>query len=150
MCAAGSLMAAKATPTRSRYHPGDGFCRTNQDGSNQTVASISLSSTPASEITADAVVVGITKGDDGPALASGAEALDAAYGGSLRSTLAALGATGKAGEITKVAGAGSVTAPVIVAVGLGPADGSTSNRTPRRAAGSSVLALAGTRPCEHG
>ncbi|HKE50887.1 MAG TPA: leucyl aminopeptidase [Actinomycetes bacterium] len=107
------------------------------------MASISLSSTPASEITADAVVVGITKGDDGPALASGAEALDAAYGRSLRSTLAALGATGKAGEITKVAGAGSVTAPVIVAVGLGPADDSTDTETLRRAAGSAVRALAG-------
>ena len=112
------------------------------------MASISLSGTPASEITADAVIVGITKGSDGPALAPGADALDTAYGGSLLSTLAALGATGKAGEITKVAGGGSVAAPVIVAVGLGSAgdqtDGGTDAETLRRAAGAAVRALAGT------
>ena len=108
------------------------------------MASISLSSTPTSEITADAVIVGITKGTDGPALAAAADALDAAYGGSLLSTLVALGATGKAGEITKIAGAGSVTAPVIVAVGLGPADRATDAEALRRGAGSAVRALAGT------
>ena len=108
------------------------------------MTTISLSSTPASEITADAVVVGITKGADGPALTPGADALDAAHGGSLAATLTALGATGKAGEITKIASAGSVAAPVVVAAGLGAPESATDVETLRRAAGSAVRALAGT------
>ena len=43
--------------------------------------------------------------------------------GSLAETLALLGATGAPGEVTKLATLGTVAAPVIAAVGLGPAPG---------------------------
>ena len=53
-------------------------------------------------------------------LASGAESVAAAFDGKLTETLALLGATGGAGEVTKLATLGTVTAPVVAAVGLGP------------------------------
>lgn len=68
---------------------------------------------------ADAIVVGVTQGPDGPRPAPGAEDVDAALGGKLAETLAALGATGKADEVTKIASAERLAAPLIAAVGLG-------------------------------
>ena len=53
--------------------------------------------------------------------------------GKLAETLALLGATGAPGEVTKLATLGTVSAPVIAAVGLGPAP--ADGRTPRRCAG---------------
>ncbi|MGH3159495.1 MAG: leucyl aminopeptidase, partial [Streptosporangiaceae bacterium] len=49
----------------------------------------------------DAVVIGITEYTGGPRLAPGAEPINQALGGTLISALAALGATGKAEEVTK-------------------------------------------------
>ncbi len=98
---------------------------------------------------ADAIIVGVAQGPDGPVPAPGAEEVDAALGGNLAETLAALGATGKAEEVTKIASAGKLTAPLIAAVGVGsPADGSApfDSEALRRAAGAAVRALTNGKP----
>ncbi len=95
---------------------------------------------------ADALVIGVTEGPGGPVPAHGSDDIDAALGGTLAATLAALGATGKQDELTKIASAGAIAAPLIVAVGLGPADqGGERGRLEslRRAAASAVRALTG-------
>ena len=106
----------------------------------------------------DAIIVGILQGAQGPELAPGAEPVDEALGGTLLAAAAALGATGKAEQTTKIATGpllaaasegGRPLAPVIVAVGLGraAADAANSDRAPefssealRRAAGAAVRA----------
>jgi len=98
---------------------------------------------------ADAIIVGVAQGPDGPVPAPGAEEVDAALGGNLAETLAALGATGKAEEVTKIASAGKLTAPLIAAVGIGsPADGPApfDGEALRRAAGAAVRALTNGKP----
>ncbi|MFI5065429.1 MAG: leucyl aminopeptidase [Streptosporangiales bacterium] len=113
---------------------------------------LSISSTPPRSADADAVVIGVMKGPDGPVLAPGAADIDEALGGELVATLATLGATGQAEEVTRLPGGGPVTAPVVAAVGIGPAsdgDGEADGGGPdtealRRAAGAAVRAL--TRP----
>jgi leucyl aminopeptidase len=98
---------------------------------------------------ADAIIIGVAQGPGGPVPAPGAEEVDAALGGNLAETLAALGATGKAEEVTKIASAGKLTAPLIAAVGIGsPADGPApfDGETLRRAAGAAVRALTNGKP----
>jgi leucyl aminopeptidase len=93
---------------------------------------------------ADAIIVGVAKGPDGPVPAPGAEDVDAALGGNLAETLGTLGATGKAEEVTKIASAGTLKAPLIAAVGLGaPADTAApfDGEALRRAAAAAVRAL---------
>ena len=68
---------------------------------------------------ADAIILGVIQGLDGPMPAPGAEDVDAALDGTLAATLAVLGATGKAEEVTKIATAARLAAPLIVAVGIG-------------------------------
>jgi leucyl aminopeptidase len=104
------------------------------------------------------VIVGVIKGQDGPAPAPGAEDVDTALGGTLAATLTALGATGAANEVTRIASGGALPAPLIVAVGLGepPADPTVASSSPqfpslharflqtlREAAGAGVRAVAG-------
>ncbi len=111
-----------------------------------TTNPLTVSTADARSAAADALVIGVTEGPDGPVPAHGSEDLDAALGGTLAATLAALGATGKQDELTKIASAGAVAAPLIVAVGLGQADqGGERGRLEslRRAAGSAVRALTG-------
>jgi leucyl aminopeptidase len=85
----------------------------------------------------------VIQGQDGPVLAPGAEDADAALDGTLATTLTALGASGKPDEITKIATGGKLAAPLIVAVGLGPAeDGEAPGpEALRRGAGAAVRAL---------
>ena len=45
------------------------------------------------EAQADAVIIGVVKGPDGPVLAPGADDVNDALGGNLAATMAALGAT---------------------------------------------------------
>jgi leucyl aminopeptidase len=95
---------------------------------------------------ADALIIGVIQGTDGPVPASGAEDVDAALGSSLAATLSALGATGRQDELTKISSGGGTAAPLIVAVGLGKEDqGGERARLEslRRAAGSAVRALNG-------
>ena len=95
---------------------------------------------------ADAIIVGVTEGTDGPVPANGSEDVDAALGGTLAAILAALGATGKQDELTRIASGGKLAAPLILAVGLGDADSESEQgrlESLRRAAGSAVRALTG-------
>jgi leucyl aminopeptidase len=111
------------------------------------VATISLSSTSAADLRADAVVIGVGSGPKGVVLTAGAKAIDAAAVGKLATVLASMGATGKAEEITKLPKSGTVKAGVIVVVGLGEPQGRAgySAESLRRAAGAATRALAGTR-----
>src|SRR5215475_9823934 len=105
------------------------------------LTSIKLSDSPANEIEAGAVVVGVYKTDDGPTLAEGAQVVDTALGGTLAASLKTLGASGKEAELTKIAAAG-LGAPLVIAVGLGTSP--ASEETLRRSAGAAVRSLAGT------
>ena len=81
------------------------------------------------------------------AAAPGTKDIDDALGGTLAGMLAALGATGEAGEVTKIATGGRLAAPLIVAVGIG-ADGGDAPIEPevlRRAAGAAVRAVGSPR-----
>ena len=112
-----------------------------------TTNPLTVSTADARSTVADALIIGVTEDPAGPVPAHGSEDTDAALGGTLAATLAALGATGKQDELTKIASAGAVAAPLIVAVGLGRADeGGDRARLEslRRAAGAAVRALSGT------
>ena len=100
-------------------------------------------------MTADAIIIAIRAGRDGPELAAGAEAVDAAMGGGLTATLAALGATGRAEEVTRTVSGGALAAPLIAAVGIGTAadsaPGDADAEVLRRAAGAAVRSLAAAK-----
>jgi leucyl aminopeptidase len=112
-----------------------------------TTNPLTVSTADARSTVADALIIGVTEDPVGPVPAHGSEDTDAAFGGTLAAALVALGATGKQDELTRIASAGAVAAPLIVAVGLGPVDqGGERGRLEslRRAAGSAVRALSGT------
>src|SRR5215472_16808422 len=90
-----------------------------------------ISEAPPHLVDADAVVIGVTKGAGGAIPVPGTKDVDEALGGTLAGLLAALGATGEAGEVTKIPAIGKLTAPLVVAVGMG-------------AAGAAVRALTGS------
>jgi leucyl aminopeptidase len=97
---------------------------------------------------ADAVVIGVVKGAGGAIPVPDTKDVDEALGGTLADTLAALGATGEAGEVTKIPSGGRLTAPVIAAAGMGPAADGGAAFDPevlRRAAGAAVRALLASR-----
>jgi leucyl aminopeptidase len=105
---------------------------------------------PASSVKADALIIGVTAGADGPRPAPGAREADDALGGTLTDLLTALGATGRPEEVTKIPTAGQrsrLAVPLIVAAGLGAgeeADGGRltfSPETLRRAAGAATRAV---------
>jgi leucyl aminopeptidase len=106
------------------------------------------SQTSPRETEADAIVIGVVQGPGGPLPAPGAEEVDRAFDGGLAATLSVLGATGKAEEVTKIAAAGRLAAPLIVAVGLGAAGGQqpVPAEALRRAAGAGMRALAAANP----
>ncbi|MFG2889466.1 leucyl aminopeptidase [Streptomyces sp. NPDC048248] len=112
------------------------------------MTALTLSTSSAATLRADAVVVGVAKGAKGVVAAPGAETVDKAFGGKLAAVLETLGASGAEGEVTKLPAADGLKAPVVLAVGLGeaPAKGDGyDNETLRRAAGSAARALAGTK-----
>ena len=109
---------------------------------------LTLSTSSAAALRADAVVVGVVKGAKGPRLASGAEAVDSAFDGRLAATLETLGAAGGEGEVTKLPAPAGVKAAVVVAVGLGEAPENGVGHDPealRKAAGVAARALAGAK-----
>ncbi|RKT68111.1 leucyl aminopeptidase [Saccharothrix variisporea] len=122
-----------------------------------TRATVSVS--PLARLRADAVVVGVTRGPHGPALAPGAEALVEAFDGSPAAVLGALGMTGAEGEVAKLVAPRGIEAGLLLAVGLGdcdpddcdPDDRAPDDRAPdgcaaevlRRAAGVAARSLAG-------
>ncbi len=89
---------------------------------------------PAGEST-DALVIGAFVGPEGPVAADSTFA-------EVVSSAALAGATGKAGEITVIPGAGHVSAERIVVAGLGEKD-ALDGRVVRRAAGAASRTLAG-------
>jgi leucyl aminopeptidase len=105
------------------------------------VTTVRLNSADPVSFDTDALIVGFRSGPEGPRPAAGGDSLDTAFGGKLAASLAAVGFTGKAGELAKVPAFGAITAPLLVAVGLG--ESSTAEGL-RRAAGTAVRALAGT------
>ncbi|MHB1873324.1 MAG: leucyl aminopeptidase [Streptosporangiaceae bacterium] len=109
-------------------------------------ATLQSTTLPAREVRADAVVVPIGQGADGPVLTAWAADVDAALGGGLTATLSALGATGRAEEVTRVAAAGQLAAPLVAAVGVGPLTGPQPDpEVLRRCVGAVVRALASDR-----
>ncbi|MBM7772654.1 leucyl aminopeptidase [Actinokineospora baliensis] len=112
-----------------------------------TAPKLALATTPVSEAPVDAIVVGTVQNGSGAALAAGADAVDAAFGGTLAEVLGALGATGKADEVIKVPTLGKLKARLVVAAGLGrpDADGGVSAEQVRRASGAAARALAASK-----
>jgi leucyl aminopeptidase len=111
---------------------------------------LQISEAPPHQVEADAVVIGVTKEPGGASPGPGTKDVAEALGGTLAQTLATLGATGEAGEVTKIPSGGRLTAPLIAAVGMGaPAGGGDATFDPevlRRAAGAAVRALLEARP----
>ncbi|MBV9919528.1 MAG: leucyl aminopeptidase, partial [Pseudonocardia sp.] len=105
----------------------------------------SVAGSPAA-IDADAVVIGLVgeDGDGPPRLAPGAEDLDTAFDGQLAGLLAVAGATGKSDDVVKLPTRGVLTAPLLVAVGLGKAADGVRPEQVRRASGAAARSLAGT------
>ena len=105
------------------------------------MTTITLSKSDAAGVKTDAVVIGVVKLGGAVTLPAGTEALNAAYGGKLVEVLSGLGATGKAGEVTKVPGAKPGKSATLIAVGLGEApDGALKTEDLRKAAGAGVRA----------
>jgi len=110
-----------------------------------------MTTSPARDVGAAAIVVGIWQGPDGPLLADGAADVDAALRGGLAQTLATLGATGRAEETTRLVSGGRLAAPLVAAAGLGTeADEAASGSGQRyeylrRAAGAAVRSVASAR-----
>ncbi|MEV4168970.1 leucyl aminopeptidase [Nonomuraea sp. NPDC049709] len=102
------------------------------------MTTVRLNSADPVSIDTDALIVGFGPGN---APASGAESLEAAFGGRLAGSLDAVGFSGKAGELVKLPTFGAIAAPLLVAVGLGD---SPDLEGLRRAAGAAVRSLAGT------
>ncbi len=72
------------------------------------MTSIELSSSNPARIRANAVVIGVLKKGDGIKLAPGSTPVGTAYGRTLTRALTSLGATGDAGQVTRIPKAGSV------------------------------------------
>ncbi|HEX5567695.1 MAG TPA: M17 family peptidase N-terminal domain-containing protein, partial [Streptomyces sp.] len=110
------------------------------------MSALTLSTSSAVSLSADALVVGVAKGSDGPVVAAGGEAVDQAFGGKLATSLKVLGASGSEGEVTKLPSPDGVEAELVLAVGLGDAPEKDSSYEPealRRAAGTAARALSG-------
>ncbi|MTD13508.1 leucyl aminopeptidase [Nakamurella sp. YIM 132087] len=102
---------------------------------------LTLSSADPTAARADALVVGLYKGEDGPVATDERFAAAAA-------ALAVVGATGKAGEVTVTGGAGVVGAGRLVGIGLGDADAAgtpAGAETVRKSAGIVTRSLAGLK-----
>jgi len=108
-----------------------------------------MTNSPARDVSADVVVIAVGQGPDGAVLAEGSADVDAALGGTLIEMLTALGATGKAEEVTRILSGGKLAAPLIAAVGIGHADnGAEAERyleALRRGAGAAVRAVASAK-----
>ena len=105
------------------------------------MTSIELSSSNPARIRASAIVIGVLKKGDSIKVAPGSTPVSSAYGRTLTRALTSLGATGDAGQVTRIPKAGSVASPVVIAVGLG--DSAPEGEGLRRAAGNAVRAAAG-------
>jgi leucyl aminopeptidase len=109
---------------------------------------ISLTKSPLAELNVDALIIGVASKGGSIVLPPGASDVDKAMKKRLLAALTDLGATGRAGEVTKLPTLGATKAPLVVAVGLGAApkrDERYTEEAIRRAVGTAVRTLAGTR-----
>jgi leucyl aminopeptidase len=104
----------------------------------RVTTSYSLRSASPAKTRADAVVVGVLSGEDGPTLAPGGEDVADAYGRKLRPLLASMGITGKAGQAVPVPTGDTVRTPLLIFVGLGPSVSTDSVRAGAGVAARSV------------
>lgn len=91
---------------------------------------------------ADVIIIGVHAGEDAPIIPASASGVDAAFGGRLSHSLAALGNTGSASTLTRLPAPVELAAKLVFAVGLGEAD-ELDDETLRRAAGTAVRAAFG-------
>ncbi|MBW0091231.1 leucyl aminopeptidase [Pseudonocardia sp. KRD-184] len=113
---------------------------------NPVPTELQLGSGDPASATVDAVVIGVLAGDGTPVLAPGSAEIDSAFDGGLAELLAVAGASGKAEEVVRIPTRGTITAPLLVAVGLGPVDDGAQPGADavRRASGAAARSLAGT------
>ncbi|EME21661.1 leucyl aminopeptidase [Rhodococcus triatomae] len=90
----------------------------------------------------EVLVVGLTTGPDGPDVSVG-EALDDAAAEAILTGLVAVGATGKAEEVTRIPAPAGLSVASVVAVGLGAPDEVDAEQV-RSSAGAAARALSGT------
>ncbi|MGW6919568.1 leucyl aminopeptidase [Kitasatospora sp. NPDC054939] len=110
------------------------------------MTALSVSTSSAASLRADALVIGVAKGSKGIVPASGSEAVSEAFDGKLAEVLTTLGATGGEGETVKVPAPAGLKAALVLAVGLGENDGEGFGlETLRRAAGVAARVLAGSK-----
>ncbi|MFI6446513.1 leucyl aminopeptidase [Kitasatospora sp. NPDC050543] len=110
------------------------------------MTALSVSTSSAASLRADALVIGVAKGPKGLVVAPGAEAVTEAFEGKLAEVLATLGATGAEGETVKLPAPAGLKAALVLAVGLGDAaEEGYDAETLRRAAGVAARALAGSK-----
>ncbi|MDH6139065.1 MULTISPECIES: leucyl aminopeptidase [Kitasatospora] len=110
------------------------------------MTALSVSTSSATALRADALVIGVAKGPKGLVVAAGAEAVAEAFEGKLTDLLTTLGATGAEGETTKLPAPAGVKAGFVLAVGLGDAsEDGFDGEALRRAAGVAARTLAGAK-----
>ncbi|SMQ15779.1 leucyl aminopeptidase [Streptomyces sp. Ag82_O1-12] len=112
------------------------------------MTALTLSTSAAPGLRADAIVIGVAKGAKGPVVAPGAEAVDKAFDGRLAGVLETLGASGGEGEVTKLPAPSGFKTPLVLAVGLGAVpekDAEYGTEALRKAAGVAARALAGSK-----
>jgi len=111
--------------------------------STTPAAATQLRKADPTSVKAGALVIGVHSGPTGAVPAAGADEVAATYGRRFAATMAGVGVTGKPGQVVKVPTPAGVKAPVLVIVGLGPAERCDAEVL-RRAAGCAVRELAGT------
>ncbi|MEU0967701.1 leucyl aminopeptidase [Streptomyces sp. NPDC005917] len=112
------------------------------------MTALTLSTSAAPGLRADAIVIGVAKGAKGPVVAPGAEAVDKAYDGKLADVLETLGASGAEGELTKLPAPSGFKSPLVLAAGLGSepdGDAGYDAEALRRAAGVAARTLNGAK-----
>ncbi len=102
---------------------------------------VTLSTQPLSELSADVVVVGTAPGEDGAVLFAGAEAVASAFDGRFGELLDDLRATGKEGDLVRLPAPPGLGVRLVLAVGLGST--TPGDEALRRAIGTAVRASRG-------
>lgn len=102
---------------------------------DMTVATLHLSTSSASELESDVLVIGVVKTDSGPKLIDASPEL-----ASFEQSLSVIGATGAADELHRIPATG-IAAPAVAFIGLG--DSSPTAESLRYAAGSAARQLRG-------
>jgi leucyl aminopeptidase len=107
------------------------------------VTTYTLSKGAAEKTKADAVAIGVVRTAKGLRAAPGGEGVVSAYGRKFAPLVSTLGFTGKVGEVVKIPTGGTIKSPLLVLVGLGPAEG-VDTAAVRRAAGLAIRAVSNT------